>query len=63
MGTYMHGMFESAPITKRWLQTLGLTDISVPDQQDLSERDRAYTELAAHFRRHIDTDAFLKLIG
>jgi adenosylcobyric acid synthase len=62
IGTYMHGMFDSPAITRRWLDTIGLSEVSVDAQQGLWERDHAYDALAAHFRKHIDTAKLLQLI-
>jgi len=62
IGTYMHGMFDVPGITKRWLTTIGLSDIEVPDTHGLAAKDTAYDDLAAHFEKHIDTKAIIETL-
>jgi adenosylcobyric acid synthase len=62
MGTYMHGMFDSPGVTRRWLEGIGLTDLAIPDVQGADARDREYDRLAAHFEDTIDTESILKLL-
>jgi adenosylcobyric acid synthase len=62
MGTYMHGMFDIPEITKKWLNTIGLDHIDVPDSNRFEDKEKAYGLLAAHFENHMDTDAILDLI-
>ncbi len=54
MGTYMHGLFDSPGITRRWLGSIGLEEIRVSRTHGLMARNRAYDLLAEHFERHID---------
>jgi len=62
MGTYIHGMFDSPAITKKWLNTIGIESIDVPDENRFKARDNAYDLLAAHFKNHMNTDAIFDLI-
>lgn len=62
MGTYMHGLFDAPGVTRRWLDTLGLAKIDIPDIHGLEARDREYDLLAEHFEQHIDTGAILSLL-
>jgi len=62
MGTYIHGMFDSPAITKKWLNTIGIKSIDVPDENRFKARDNAYELLAAHFKNHMNTDAIFDLI-
>jgi adenosylcobyric acid synthase len=62
MGTYMHGMFDSPAITKKWLHTIGLERIDVPDENRFKTKDIAYDLLAAHFEHHMNIDAIFDLI-
>jgi adenosylcobyric acid synthase len=62
MGTYLHGMFDSPAITLKWLKTIGLEDIEVPDNNRFKTKDNAYDLLAAHFERHMRIDAIFDLI-
>jgi adenosylcobyric acid synthase len=59
MGTYMHGLFDTPDVTHAWLATIGLEAVAVGEIHGPAARDRAYDRLAAHFSRHIDTDALL----
>jgi adenosylcobyric acid synthase len=59
MGTYMHGLFDTPEVTRAWLAAIGLENIAVGEIHGPAARDRAYDRLAAHFSRHIDTDALL----
>ncbi|MDM8514996.1 cobyric acid synthase [Desulfobacterales bacterium HSG16] len=63
MGTYMHGMFDSSEITRRWLAKIGLSDIKVDDVQGLAARDLEYEKLADYFQEHVDTKAISDILG
>jgi adenosylcobyric acid synthase len=62
MGTYIHGMFDSPSIIREWLKTMNLNHIDVPNRNRLDEKDMAYDLLAAHFERHMNTNAIFDLI-
>ena len=62
MGTYIHGMFDTPAIIKKWLKTMNLNHIDVPNRNRLEEKDMAYDLLAAHFERHMSTNAIFDLI-
>jgi adenosylcobyric acid synthase len=62
MGTYIHGMFDSPAITKKWLNTIGIESIDVPDENRFKSRDNAHDLLAAHFEHHMNIDAIFDLI-
>ena len=59
MGTYMHGFFDAAPILKKWLSLLGLSQLEPPVFCGLQGRDRQYDMLARHFERHVDVTAII----
>ncbi|MCG8550609.1 MAG: cobyric acid synthase [Desulfobacterales bacterium] len=61
MGTYMHGFFDSAPILKKWLSLLGLSELEPPEACGLEGRDRQYDMLARHFKKYVDVPAILKV--
>jgi len=63
MGTYMHGFFDSAPILKKWLSLLGLSELEPPESCSLQGRDRQYDMLARHFEKHVDVAAILNAMG
>ncbi len=63
MGTYMHGLFDTPGITRRWLNIVGLGKITLPDPYGLAAKDTAYDHLAAHFEKHIDVSAIVKLLS
>ncbi len=62
-GTYMHGMFDSPEITRRWLAQIGLSDIQVNDVQGLSARNLEYEKLADYFEEHVDMKAISDMLG
>lgn len=62
MGTYIHGMFDSPAIIRKWLNTIGLECIDVPDKNRFKTKDNAYDLLAAHFEHHMNTEAIFDLI-
>jgi adenosylcobyric acid synthase len=62
MGTYIHGMFDSPEITKKWLNTIGLDHIEVPYENRFIAKDNAYDLLAAHFEHHMNIEAIFDLI-
>ncbi len=59
MGTYMHGFFDSAPILKKWLSLLGLSELEPPESCGLQGRNRQYDMLARHFETHVDVAAIV----
>ena len=62
MGTYIHGMFDTPAITKKWLTTIGLEHIEVPDMNHPEKKDKTYDLLATHFENHLNTQAIFDLI-
>jgi len=62
MGTYIHGMFDTPAIIRKWLKTMNINHIDVPNRNRLDEKDMAYDLLAAHFERHMNTNAIFDLI-
>ncbi|MCP3952845.1 MAG: cobyric acid synthase [Desulfobacterales bacterium] len=63
MGTYIHGLFDSAGITRRWLKTIGLGNLAVENDCGLSARQKEYGKLARHFKQHIDMEKVRALVG
>ena len=62
MGTYIHGMFDTPAIIKKWLKTIGIDRIDVPDENRFNTKDNTYNLLAAHFENHMNVDAIFDLI-
>jgi adenosylcobyric acid synthase len=62
MGTYIHGMFDTPAITKKWLNTIGIDSIDVPDENRFKANDNSYDLLAAHFENHMNINAIFDLI-
>ena len=62
MGTYLHGFFDSAAVTRRWLDAMGLNYISVSTVHGPASRDRDYDRLAAHLTTHINMKAIEALL-
>ena len=61
-GTYMHGLFDSPEITRRWLAGIGLAAVGVDQQHGPAARDQAYELLAEHAARHLDLAAITNLL-
>ncbi|WP_310600818.1 cobyric acid synthase [Desulfobulbus sp.] len=62
MGTYMHGLFDTPAITRRWLAGIGLGRIDVDRLHGPAARDQAYEQLAAHALAHLDIEALTALL-
>lgn len=68
-GTYLHGIFESAPFRRHWLNRLrerrGLPPLPafVADSASVDPREAALDRLAAHVRAHLDLERLRALIG
>ena len=63
MGTYLHGIFDTPQITRRWLDHIGLPHLAVSRLHGPAARDRAYDQLAAHFIKYVDMPAIASLLG
>lgn len=62
MGTYIHGLFDSPGITRRWLKTISADHLEVPEEAGFTARDREYESLADHFEKHVDMNAIENLL-
>ena len=60
-GTYIHGLFDSPEVTRRWLQCWGPEDVSVDAIDGPESRDRAYDQLADHVTEYLDLPSILQL--
>jgi len=63
LGTYIHGLFDTAGITRRWLETIGLGSLAVDKDCGLPARQREYAKLAQHFRKHVDMGKIRDIAG
>ncbi len=61
-GTYLHGMFDSPGITKKWLESIGLGDI-ISIEAPISEKEQNYALLKEHFEQYVNMDAILKSLN
>jgi adenosylcobyric acid synthase len=63
-GTYLHGVFESGPWRRRWLNQLrqrrGLPLLSERQPHHRRQRDRLLDRLADAFERHVNLEPLLK---
>jgi adenosylcobyric acid synthase len=62
MGTYLHGLFETPGITRKWLDLIGLADIGINGEQGLDARNRAYDLLAEQLTRHLDMGSICRML-
>jgi adenosylcobyric acid synthase len=62
MGTYIHGMFDTLHITRRWLRHIGLDGLTVTGNHGPAARDSAYDQLAAHVAAHVDLAGLDRLL-
>ncbi|MBN1930186.1 MAG: cobyric acid synthase [Desulfobacterales bacterium] len=60
MGTYIHGLFDTPGVTKKWFNGIGLGHIRISDIHGLTARNREYDLLAEHFEKYIDTKAIVE---
>ncbi len=63
LGTYLHGLFDTPEITRRWLAHIGLEKIQVDQRHGPVARDQAYDLLAEHMSRHVDLEGILGLMA
>ena len=62
MATYMHGLFDTPEITRKWLESIGLGHLKIPETGGLDARMAQYDLLADHFEEYINTKELLNLI-
>jgi len=62
LGTYIHGLFDTPDITRRWLNHIGLRGMELTESQGLAARDKEYDLLAEHFEKHVDTEKILEYL-
>jgi adenosylcobyric acid synthase len=62
IGTYLHGLFDTPAIVRKWLATIGLGHLAVGSLPGLMARQQAYEDLADHMETHLDMDAITALI-
>lgn len=64
-GTYLHGIFESTPFRRRWLNGLrerrGLPALP-EDESTVDPREAALDRLAEHVRRHVDMERLAAIL-
>ena len=63
VGTYLHGLFDSPEILKKWLSEIGLSPVSISDTGGLAGRDREYDALARHLETYVDMKKIFELTG
>lgn len=63
MGTYMHGLFDTPGIIRRWLECIGRPDIDVPALVGPDAKDREYDLLAEHVETHVDMEKLKTALG
>ncbi len=63
LGTYLHGLFDTPEVTRRWLDLIGLSEVEVSGLGGPLARDEAYDLLAAHAERHLDIAGIGALIA
>jgi adenosylcobyric acid synthase len=62
-GSYIHGLLDSAEILGGWLAAIGLGQLTVPTGIGWRAKEKAYDQLADHFRAHMRMDRILGLLG
>ena len=61
IGTYIHGIFDTPLITRKWLESIGIDSPVISNLHGLPARDKEYDLLAEHFEKHADFAAILKI--
>jgi adenosylcobyric acid synthase len=62
IGTYIHGLFDTPAMTRKWLAQIGLAHLPVDSTQGPRARHQAYEALADHMERHLDMEAITQLV-
>jgi adenosylcobyric acid synthase len=62
LGTYLHGLFDTPDLVRRWLEGIGLGHLEVGAVGGSQARDAAYEALADHMEAHLDMDALAALV-
>jgi adenosylcobyric acid synthase len=62
LGTYIHGLFDTPDITRRWLNHIGLGALEFTQTHGLAARDKEYNLLAEHFENYVDTEKIFKYL-
>jgi len=62
IGTYLHGLFDTPAMVRKWLAQIGLGHLEVGSMPGLMARHQAYEDLADHMEKHLDMDAVTALI-
>jgi adenosylcobyric acid synthase len=62
IGTYIHGLFDTPAMTRKWLAQIGLAHLPVDSPQGPRARHQAYEALADHMERHLDMEAITQLV-
>jgi adenosylcobyric acid synthase len=62
LGTYIHGLFDTPDITRRWLDHIGLSGVEVTEAHGLAARDKEYDLLAEYFEKYVDTEQIFKYL-
>lgn len=62
VGTYLHGLFDTPAIVRKWLAKIGLGHLEVGSLQGPLARNQAYEDLADHMEKHLDMDAITALL-
>jgi adenosylcobyric acid synthase len=62
-GTYVHGLFNTPEITRRWLDSIGLGTAKVSHIGGLEARDKEYDLLADHFEKYIQIGEIVEVIN
>lgn len=63
LGTYIHGLFDTPGITKRWLSGIGLGNVDVSEMQGFEAKDRQYDLLADHFETYVNMKKIVEILG
>ncbi len=63
MGTYMHGLFDSPEILTRWFFQVGIKGVKVSSAHGFIARNSQYDMLAEHFKKYIDIESLIRLVG
>ncbi|ACN13346.1 CobQ [Desulforapulum autotrophicum HRM2] len=59
-GTYMHGLFDTPLILKKWLNMAGIKDI---DLSNVPSKEQNYAQLKDHFERYVNLGQLLDATG
>lgn len=52
-GTYLHGFFDHCLIIEKWLASIGIQNVQIPQETTVTLKEKNYQRLKEHFEAHV----------